>query len=94
MAMEGNEMSQRLTEDYYTLAEIRLIVDTRIDEYGDDGERLSTIRSLIDLKRPELQPSILTAIDCDTDLERRLAVSVALRQRQRQSVAGTTTKGE
>lgn len=80
-------MSQRLTEDYYTLAEIRLMVDMRIDEYGDGNERLTAIRNLIDRKRPELVPTGLV-VDCNTDLERRLATSIVLRQRQRESVAG------
>lgn len=55
---EGGEMTDEvLTEDYYTLAEIRLAVDLDILEYGSCNQRLTAIRHLIDRKRPELKPN-------------------------------------
>lgn len=48
---------KRLTEDYYTLAEVRLAADLNIVEYGSCNQRLRTIVDLIDKKRPELDPN-------------------------------------
>lgn len=50
---------ETLTDDYLTLAEIRLAVDLRIVEYGNYEARLTSIRDLIDRKRPELNPTII-----------------------------------
>lgn len=47
---------ERPTEDYYTLAEVRLAVDLSITEYGSADARLQGIADLIDKKRPELKP--------------------------------------
>lgn len=49
----------RLTEDYYTLAEVRLRADLTITEYGSYAARLHGIADLIDKKRPELKPTTL-----------------------------------
>lgn len=49
--------SGTLTEDYYTLAEVRLAADLSIVEYGSCNQRLQTIVDLIDKKRPELKPT-------------------------------------
>jgi len=56
-ALEQVKSQQPLTEDYYTLAEIRLAADTSIVEYGSSEARLAGIAELIDKKRPELKPS-------------------------------------
>src|SRR5690242_16599991 len=56
-AMEQVKSQQLLTEDYYTLAEIRLTADTGIIEYGSNEARLAGIAELIDKKRPELKPN-------------------------------------
>jgi hypothetical protein len=56
-AMEYVEKQrQNPTEDYYTLAETRLIADCGIIEYGSLNQRLISIAELIDRKRPELKP--------------------------------------
>lgn len=57
-----------LTEDYYTLAEIRLIAGPECAvEYGwDESERLQRIAGIIDSKRPELRPTpLLTPEEAD-----------------------------
>jgi hypothetical protein len=59
------------TEDYYTLAEIRLICEWAVTEYGDDPKwRLDQIASLIDRKRPELRPLELTGETVDVGEDR------------------------
>jgi len=56
---KGEATRERLTEDYYTLAEVRLAADIRIAEYGSLNQRLTTIAETIDRKRPELKPVAL-----------------------------------
>lgn len=51
-----NQIARQPIEDYYTLAEIRLIADAAILDYGSYGQRLHSIADLIDRKRPELKP--------------------------------------
>ena len=55
-AMEYVKQQSPLTEDYYTLAEVRLVTDMTIVEYGSCDARLAGIAELIDKKRPELKP--------------------------------------
>lgn len=58
LAAEVDRMrNETLTEDYYTLAEVRLAADFSIVEYGSCEARLQGIANLIDKKRPELNPN-------------------------------------